>query len=108
MTQLRTVWFHMRTNMSFGDEERSFFIMSSMYRLFMVSMSSLIARIHYAIDTQLFQEDAFPHPQGKFIEFSGLIDYEKAWHKLVYEFSKTDLKNKVLYKVVLICYNLPL
>ena len=38
MTQLRTVWFHMRTNMSFGDEERSFFIMSSMYRLFMVSI----------------------------------------------------------------------
>ena len=42
MTQLRTVWFHMRTNMSFGDEERSFFIMSSMYRLFMVSILSAI------------------------------------------------------------------
>lgn len=38
MTQLRTIWFHMRTNMSFGDEERSFFIMSSMYELFMVSI----------------------------------------------------------------------
>ena len=37
ITQLRTVWLHMRTNMSIGNEERSFFIMSSMYRLFMVS-----------------------------------------------------------------------
>ena len=38
MTQLRTIWLHMRSNMSLGDEERSFFIMSSMYQLFMVSV----------------------------------------------------------------------
>ena len=37
MTQLRTVWLHMRTNFVFGDDERSFFIMRSMHMLFMVS-----------------------------------------------------------------------
>ena len=46
MTQLRTVWFHMRTNMSFGDEERSFFIMSSMYRLFTVSNYTLNSSLY--------------------------------------------------------------
>ena len=35
--QLKAVWLHMRINMSLGDEETSFFIMKSMYQLFMVS-----------------------------------------------------------------------
>jgi len=36
MTQLRTVWLHMRTNMGLGDDERSFFIMRAMNTLFTV------------------------------------------------------------------------
>ena len=47
MTQLRTVWFHMRTNMSLGDEERSFFIMNSMHRLFMVSILNSACTLCY-------------------------------------------------------------
>ena len=47
MTQLRTVWFHMRTNMALGDEERSFFIMNSMHRLFMVSVLNNACTVCY-------------------------------------------------------------
>ena len=36
MSQLKEIWLHMRNNMSFGEEERLFFIINSMYQLFMV------------------------------------------------------------------------
>jgi len=36
LTQLKTVWLHMGMNYLCDDEERSFFIMRSMYTLFMV------------------------------------------------------------------------
>jgi len=36
MTQLKTVWLHMRINFVCNDDERSFFIMKSMYTLLMV------------------------------------------------------------------------
>ena len=45
----------------------------------------------------MFQEKAFPYSHGKFLQLDSLIDYEKAWHKHVYEFSKADIKNKVRY-----------
>ena len=35
------------------------------------------------------------------MEIDALIDYEKAWHKLVYEFSKADLKTEVAIYVPL-------
>ena len=41
------------------------------------------------------QENNLPTSQGKFIDLTALIDYEKRWHKLIYEPAKTNLKNEV-------------
>ena len=52
MAQLQTVWLYMRINMKLGDEERSFFIMKSMYQLFMVSiMNNRVLLNHCKLDT---------------------------------------------------------
>ncbi|XP_065913406.1 uncharacterized protein [Dysidea avara] len=77
ITQLRTVWLQMRTNMGFGDDERSFFIMRSMHTLFM-----------------LCQDGRYPFSQGKFTDMKSLDAYEKAWHTCIYEPSKANLQAK--------------
>lgn len=41
------------------------------------------------------QKKAFPNPQGKFTDLKALIDYEKAWHRLIYKPAKTNLKDEV-------------
>ena len=38
VSQLRTVWLHIRNNLGISDEERSFFIMRCMKKLFEVSL----------------------------------------------------------------------
>jgi len=52
LTQLRTVWLHMEMNFLSDNEERSFFIMRSMYTLFVVwfhSSSSIYLIILFAV-----------------------------------------------------------
>lgn len=49
MKKLKTVWSHIRENMSLCDEERSFFIMRSMYQLFMVCLPCIYFAYHVTV-----------------------------------------------------------
>ena len=110
VSQLRTVWMHMRNNLHLTDEEQSFLIMCCTNRLYKVLYTCISWKVYYyeQYGVSLFFSqlvcDSLVHNtsniipgclRGTFRTRQELDSYEKMWHTYIYQPSWSELKEKV-------------
>ncbi len=103
VSQLRTIWMHMRNNLGISEEQRSFLVMRCCKRFYEVSSYPTTVILHNNSPTHppsspqlLNLESAVPDClRGVFRSRQELDGYERMWHSCIYQPAWNELHPQV-------------